>query len=60
MHGSRSKIPSKKSRQAPRAEGFNSGVKGLKKTASGETKTIKTNKNFHDNYKPTAAQGSVE
>jgi hypothetical protein len=29
MHGSRSKIPSKKSREAAFAEGFNSGVKGL-------------------------------
>jgi uncharacterized membrane protein YvbJ len=29
MHGSRSKIPSKKSRQACCAEGFNSGVKAL-------------------------------
>jgi hypothetical protein len=29
MHGSRSKIPSKKSRQAALREGFNSGVKGL-------------------------------
>jgi hypothetical protein len=31
MHGSRSKIPSKKSRQQRCAEGFNSGVKGLMK-----------------------------
>jgi hypothetical protein len=30
MHGSGSKIPSKKSRQERRAERFNSGVKGLK------------------------------
>jgi hypothetical protein len=29
MHGSRSKIPSKKSHQAALAKGFNSGVKGL-------------------------------
>jgi hypothetical protein len=29
MHGSRRKIPSKKSRQAACVEGFNSGVKGL-------------------------------
>jgi hypothetical protein len=29
MHGSRSKINSKKSRQAAFVEGFNSGVKGL-------------------------------
>jgi hypothetical protein len=31
MNGSRSKIPSKKSRQERCAEGFNSGLKGLKK-----------------------------
>jgi hypothetical protein len=29
MHGSRSKIPSKKSRQPALRGGFNSGVKGL-------------------------------
>jgi hypothetical protein len=29
IHGSRSKIPSKNSRQAALREGFNSGVKGL-------------------------------
>jgi hypothetical protein len=29
MHGSRSKIPSKKYRQSALREGFNSGVKGL-------------------------------
>jgi hypothetical protein len=29
MHGSRSKIPSKKSRQAALCGGINSGVKGL-------------------------------
>jgi hypothetical protein len=29
MHGSRSKIPSKKSRQVALRGGFNSGVKGL-------------------------------
>jgi hypothetical protein len=34
MRGSRSKIPSKKSRQA---EGFNSGVKGL---SGGEIRTL--------------------
>jgi hypothetical protein len=32
MHGSRSKIPSKIFRQERCAEGFNSGVKGLKWT----------------------------
>jgi hypothetical protein len=31
MHGSRSKISSKKSRQAALLDGFNSGVKGLMK-----------------------------
>jgi hypothetical protein len=30
MHGSKSKIPSKKSRQAALSGGFNSSVKGLK------------------------------
>jgi hypothetical protein len=30
MHGSRSKIPSKKSCQALCMEGFNSGIEGLK------------------------------
>jgi hypothetical protein len=30
MHGSRSKLPSKKSRQAALRGGFNSSVKGLK------------------------------
>jgi hypothetical protein len=29
MHGSRSKIPSKNTRQAALREGFDSGVKGL-------------------------------
>jgi hypothetical protein len=33
MHGSRIKIPSKNSRQAALAEGFNSGVKGLSNVA---------------------------
>jgi hypothetical protein len=32
MHGSRSKIPSKKSRQAALRGGFNSGFKGLTDT----------------------------
>jgi hypothetical protein len=35
MHGSRSKVPSKKSRQAACAVEFNSGVKGLIKEDAG-------------------------
>jgi hypothetical protein len=36
IHGSRSKIPSKKSRQAALRGGFNSGIKGLRNGLTSE------------------------